>query len=133
MILFMGCFYYLSVHFHLCCFYIQYLRGIKEIFCFKLCSILSTWWRNIRLFHTAFVFTPQKRSRFEPAPPSRFEPSPRPSPIFVATPLEDHNWWLNTKMLGGFRAYCYCITSHKKQVSGIAFRSLPYPTRFINK
>ena len=75
-ILFIGCLYYLSVHFHSCYFYIQNHRGIRDItsmpvqiFCFKLCSILKTWWRNIRLFYTAFVLTIQKRSRFEPGPP----------------------------------------------------------------
>ena len=29
--LFKGCLYYLSVHFHSCCFYIQYHGGIREI------------------------------------------------------------------------------------------------------
>ena len=72
-ILFIGCLYYLSLHFHSWCFYIQYHRGIgeitsmlKKIFCFNLCSILSTWWRNIRLFYNVFVLTIQKIFRFEP-------------------------------------------------------------------
>ena len=30
-ILFIGCLYYLSVHFHSCCFYTQYHGGIREI------------------------------------------------------------------------------------------------------
>ena len=71
---------YFSVHFHSCCFYIQYHRGIREItsmpvkvFCFIL-----TRCRNIRFFYTTFVLIIQKRRRFEPGPPSL---------LFVATPL----------------------------------------------
>ena len=30
-ILFVGCLYYVLVHFHSCCFYIQYHGGIREI------------------------------------------------------------------------------------------------------
>ena len=73
------CLYYLSVHYHSCCFYIQHHGRIREItfmpvylFCFKLCSVLLTCWRNIRLFYTAFILMVQKRSRFEPASQSTF-------------------------------------------------------------
>ena len=48
-ILFIGCLYYFSVHFHAYCFYIQCHGGLREItsmpvliFCFELCSILLT-------------------------------------------------------------------------------------------
>ena len=30
-ILFIGCLHYLPVHFHSCCFYIQYHGGVREI------------------------------------------------------------------------------------------------------
>ena len=75
--------YYLSVRCQSCCFYIQYYGGIRDItsmpvqiFCFILCSILLTQWRNTRLFYS----TIQKRSLFEPALPPH-------SPLFVVTPL----------------------------------------------
>ena len=76
-ILFIGCLYYLSVHFHSCYFYIQYHKCIGKITslpvqtfcCFKLRSILLTWWRNIRLFYTILVLTIQEKSRFQPALP----------------------------------------------------------------
>ena len=55
----------------------NYLYASIDIL-FKLCSILLTWWRNIRLFYTGFVLTIQKRSRFELGPPS---------PLFVAASL----------------------------------------------
>ena len=78
-ILFIGYLYYLSVHCHSCCFYIQHHGSIREItstpvyiFCSILCSMLLTRWRNIRLFYTTFVLTIQKRSRFEPAPPVHY-------------------------------------------------------------
>ena len=68
------CVYYLSAHFHSCCFYVQHHGAIREntsmpvwIFCFKLFFILLTWWSNIKLFYTTFVLTIQKRSWFEPA------------------------------------------------------------------
>ena len=48
-ILFIGCLNYLSVHFHSCCFFIQYHGGIRELtfipvwtYRFILCSILLT-------------------------------------------------------------------------------------------
>ena len=70
---------YLSVHFHSCCFYIQYHRGIRaitsmpvKVFCFIL-----TRCRNIRFFYTTFVLIIQKRPRFEPGPPNlQFVPTP---------------------------------------------------------
>ena len=84
-ILFIDCLYYLSVHFHSCCFYNQYHGCIREItsmpvsiFCFTLCSILLTWWRNIRLFYTSYL-------RYKKVP--NLNLSPPPSPLFVATPL----------------------------------------------
>ena len=45
------------------------------------CSLLLTRWRNIRPFYTTFVLKIQKRSRFGPALP--------PSPLVVATPLNN--------------------------------------------
>ena len=51
----------------------RYKRGCAHAsidILFKLCSILSTWWKNIRLFYTAFLHAIQKRSWFEPAPQS---------------------------------------------------------------
>ena len=51
-----------------------------EVFCFKLCSILLTWWRNIRLFYTTSALAIQK------GPDLNLLPSP--SPVFVATPLK---------------------------------------------
>ena len=68
-------FYHLSVHFHSCCFYMEYCWAIREIttmpvyiFCFILFSKILTPWRNIRIFYTTSVLTIQKRSRFEPVP-----------------------------------------------------------------
>ena len=63
-VLFIGCLYYLSVHFHSCCFHILYHGGIREITFipvwthrFILCSILLTRWRNL---YTKFVLKIQK-------------------------------------------------------------------------
>ena len=47
----------------------DYVHVSRDIL-FKLCIILLTCWRNIRLFYTAFLLMIQKRSRFEPGPPS---------------------------------------------------------------
>ena len=55
----------------------DYLHASIDIF-FILCSLLLTWWRNIRLFYTTFALTIQKSSRSGPG---------TPSPLFVATPL----------------------------------------------
>ena len=71
-ILFTDCLYYLPVHCHSCCFYIQLHGGIREItsmpvyiFCFILCFILLTRRRSIRLLYTTFVIAIQRRFRFE--------------------------------------------------------------------
>ena len=75
-ILFIGCLYYLSAQFHSCCFYIQYHRSVREIttipvkiFCFILCSILFTRWRNTPL-HTMFVLAIKKGPDLNLAPQS---------------------------------------------------------------
>ena len=72
--------YYLSVHCHFCCFYIQYHGRIREInfmpiFCFIIFSVLLTRWRNIKLHYTTFVLAKQKRSRYEHA---HLPPPPHP-------------------------------------------------------
>ena len=66
-ILFTDCLYYLPVHCHSCCFYIQLHGGIREItsmpvyiFCFILCFILLTRRRSIRLLYTTFVIAIQR-------------------------------------------------------------------------
>ena len=49
----------------------DYLHASIDIL-FKLCPMLLTWWRNIRLFYTAFVFIIQARSQFEPGSPVHY-------------------------------------------------------------
>ena len=86
----------LSIHCYSFCFYIQYHGGIKDIttmsvktFCFILCSVLLTSWRNIRLLHHIRTYNTKK------------------DPIWTASlciPLRGHstlwkfNWEMNKKL-----------------------------------
>ena len=77
-----GCLYYFSLHFHSCCFYIQYHGGIKEIPCEYRYFVLNYILHYQHDEETLDSFIAPSYLRYKKGSDLNL-----PSSLFVATPL----------------------------------------------